>query len=110
MSNVTFAAPDPASFTGIDQFGLVVTGQHVTGRRVVLECRVAGWDLTAVSADFPDGTSVIMAFLSVFVAIFFLLLLPMIGASLQSLFLLVRKRNVRHRRPAAATLLLPIAT
>jgi transposase len=40
MSDVTFASPDLTTFCRLDDLGLVVTGQHVTERRAVLECRV----------------------------------------------------------------------
>ena len=44
MAHVTFDAPDLASFVRIDTLGLVVTGQRVTPRRAVLQCRVAALD------------------------------------------------------------------
>jgi hypothetical protein len=40
MFNATFAVPDLATFTGVDELGLVVTGQHVDPVRAVLACRV----------------------------------------------------------------------
>lgn len=41
MSNATFVAPDLTTFAGLDELGLVVTGQRVEPERSVLECRVA---------------------------------------------------------------------
>ena len=41
MSNATFVVPDLTTFAGLDELGLVVTGQRVEPERAVLECRVA---------------------------------------------------------------------
>ena len=40
MSHVTFTCPDVTKFTGLDDLGLVVTGQHVAPDHAVLACRV----------------------------------------------------------------------
>ncbi len=44
MPNATFTAPDLTTFCRLDELGLEVTGQHVTARRAVLECRVTDAD------------------------------------------------------------------
>ena len=41
MSDVTFACPDLTKFCGLDELGLVVTGQRLEPDRAVLACRVA---------------------------------------------------------------------
>lgn len=40
MSNATFTEPDLTTFAGLDNLGLIVTGQRVEPERAVLECRV----------------------------------------------------------------------
>ncbi|WP_371151564.1 ISL3 family transposase [Buchananella felis] len=40
MSNATFVAPDLTTFAGLDELGLVVTGQRVEPERAILECRL----------------------------------------------------------------------
>lgn len=40
VSNATFVAPDLTTFAGLDELGLVVTGQRVEPERAILECRL----------------------------------------------------------------------
>ena len=44
MSNATFDRPDLSAFTGLDDLGLEVIGQHVGDDRTVLACKVVGED------------------------------------------------------------------
>jgi transposase len=44
MSHLTFSTPDLTTFARLDELGLEVTGQHITGERVVLACRVSEAD------------------------------------------------------------------
>ena len=39
MDNATFTTPDLTTFCRLDDLGLAVTGQHLTGKRAVLACR-----------------------------------------------------------------------
>ena len=41
MSHATFVTPDLTTFCGLDELGLVATGQHLEPGRAVIECRVA---------------------------------------------------------------------
>ena len=41
LADPTFTCPDLNAFVGLDDHGLVVTGQHLSQGRAVLECRVA---------------------------------------------------------------------
>lgn len=40
MLHSTFDAPDVTTFTGIDELGLVATGQRIDDKRAVIECRI----------------------------------------------------------------------
>ncbi|MDU3568471.1 MAG: ISL3 family transposase, partial [Cutibacterium avidum] len=40
MSSATFVRSDLATFTGLDELGLEVVGQHLEPERAVLACRV----------------------------------------------------------------------
>jgi len=44
MSHATFVRPDLTTFTGLDQLGLLATGQHLDPERAVLACRVVDPD------------------------------------------------------------------
>ncbi len=41
MNHATFSTPDLTTFAHLDELGLEVTGQHITGEQAVLACRVA---------------------------------------------------------------------
>ena len=44
MPNTTFDRPDLSAFTGLDDLGLEVTGQHIEPDHAVLACRITGED------------------------------------------------------------------
>ena len=44
MHDATFERPDPTTFTGLDDLGLEVPGQHLAPDRAVLACGVVGGD------------------------------------------------------------------
>lgn len=59
MPQPTFTTPDLSSFCLADSLGLTVTGQHVTDREAVLECRVLepdDWCHQCGSQGIPRGT------------------------------------------------------
>jgi hypothetical protein len=44
VAKPTFSAPDIDALCMLDNYGVSVTGQHVTAKRIVLECRVRRQD------------------------------------------------------------------
>ena len=61
MVDATFARPDLTTFTGLDDLGLVVTGQRIEPDRAVLSCRVVepdDWCRRCGCQGVPRGTVV----------------------------------------------------